>query len=377
MNMPRLEVDAGKISTNARLLGKQLGDRGMAVTGVTKATLGCPEIAAILLDAGLSGIGDSRIENIERMRAVLGGGPTLTLIRSPMLSQVDRVVRSADISFNTELAIITQLSAAAQRAGRTHGIVLMVELGDLREGIMPDDLERIVRPILTLPNIELKGIGTNLACLSGTTPDAVNMAALSALVGAIEETFSLTLAIVSGGNSANIDWAFKVEDHGRINDLRLGEAILFGREALNRNPIAGLHNDAFRLVAEIIEAKRKPTQPWGHIAQNAFGEIGKVADRGEISQAILALGRQDCDPAGLVPPAGMTILAASSDHLILDTGGSMPMIGDELAFGIDYTTLLRAMTSPFVEKAILACPASRTGRSELVSAAAFKQKANG
>ncbi|MGJ8537101.1 MAG: alanine racemase, partial [Parasphingopyxis sp.] len=150
--MPRLEVDAGKISTNARLLGKQLGDRGMAVTGVTKATLGCPEIAAILLDAGLSGIGDSRIENIERMRAVLGGGPTLTLIRSPMLSQVDRVVRSADISFNTELAIITQLSAAAQRAGRTHGIVLMVELGDLREGIMPDDLERIVRPILTLPN---------------------------------------------------------------------------------------------------------------------------------------------------------------------------------------------------------------------------------
>lgn len=353
MSAPRLEIDLAKISANARILVERLGGRGIAVTGVTKATLGCPAIASALLDAGVSGVGDSRIENVERMRATLGEGPKITLIRSPMLSQAERVVRSADISFNTELAVIKALSKAAKLTHRTHGVVLMAELGDLREGIMPEALSAIVGEILPLPNIAFKGIGTNLACLSGSTPDADKMAALSVLARTIEQTFGLTLEIVSGGNSANMDWAFAGEGHGRINDLRLGEAILLGRETLNRNAIDGLHVDAFRLVAEVIEAKVKPSQPWGVIGQNAFGEVVPVADRGDIAQAILALGRQDSDPAGLEAPAGVKILGASSDHLVIDTGGRLPAIGTEIAFGINYSTLLRAMSSPFVAKAMI------------------------
>ena len=208
-----------------------------------------------------------------------------------------------------------------------------------------------------------KGIGTNLACLSGTAPDVDNMAALSFLARTIEQTFGLTLEIVSGGNSANMDWFFAEQDQGRVNDLRLGEVILLGRETLNRNPIDGLHVDAFKLVAEVIEAKVKPSQPWGVIAQNAFGEIVPVADRGEIAQAILALGRQDSDPAGLEPPAGVKILGASSDHLVIDTGGRLPAIGTEMVFGINYSTLLRAMSSPFVEKAMINGQSSRLGHS--------------
>jgi predicted amino acid racemase len=353
MNAPRLEIDLEKISANAAILVKRLGDRGMAITGVTKVMMGCPVLARTLLKAGVSGLGDSRIENIERMRAILGAGPVMTLIRSPMLSQAERVVQSADISFNTELAVIEQLSVAALAAGRTHGVLLMIELGDLREGIMPSDLDGLVRKVLRLPNIALKGIGTNLACLSGTSPDATNMAELSALAHAVEGIFGSTLDIVSGGNSANIEWAFGAQDTDGINDLRLGEAILFGREALHRKAIDGLHGDAFALAAEVIEAKRKPTQPRGVIAQNAFGEMGHATNRGEITQAILAIGRQDCDPAGLDPPTGMTILGASSDHLVIDTGDHSLAAGDELRFGINYTTLLRAMTSPFVNKVML------------------------
>lgn len=366
MNTPRLEIDLAKIAANARILVERLGRRGISVTGVTKAALGCPAIASTLLEAGVRGIGDSRIENIERMRAALGSDPVMTLIRSPMLGQVERVVRGADISFNTEVAVVKRLSAAAQIAGVTHGVVLMVELGDLREGIMPDALPAAVREILHLPNIAFKGIGANLACLSGTAPDITNMATLSALACAIEDAFGISLDIVSGGNSANIDWAFSAEEIGRVNDLRLGEAILFGREALNRNPIDGLHGDTFELVAEVIEAKVKPTRPWGTIAQNAFGEIVPVTDRGKILQAILAVGRQDSDPAGLQPPAGMAILGASSDHLVLNTGGHMPSIGDEMVFGVNYTALLRAMTSPFVEKVILASSTTRLDQSRTV-----------
>ncbi|MDB4484019.1 alanine racemase, partial [bacterium] len=247
MTAPRLEINLDKLQHNARTLVERLTVRGITVTGVTKATLGSPEIAGALLSAGVSRLGDSRIENIEAMRRVRVPMP-MTLVRSPMLSQAARVVKYADVSFNTELDVISALSSAAHKAKRTHGIVLMVELGDLREGIMPGDLENTVRETLRLPNIVLKGIGTNLACRCGVSPDTRNMAELSALADSIEATFGLTLEIVSGGNSANLNWALGGSDIGRINDLRLGESILLGREPLHRQPIDGLHTDAITLI---------------------------------------------------------------------------------------------------------------------------------
>jgi len=351
MTAPRLEIDVGKIHHNARTLVELLAPRGISVTGVTKAALGYPEIAGALLQAGVSALGDSRIENIEAMRRA-GVPASMTLIRSPMLSQVDRVVAHADVSFNTELEVISKLSFAAQEARRRHGIVLMVELGDLREGIMPGDLEGTVRETLRFPNIVLRGIGTNLACRSGVSPDASNMAELSTLVDSIEETFGLTIDIVSGGNSANLDWALGGTDTGRINDLRLGESILLGREPLHRQQIDGLHPDAITLVAEVIESKVKPSQPWGEIAQTAFGEKPLDRDRGHISQTILAIGHQDTDPRGLHAPLGIHILAASGDHLIVDSGGCGLSVSDEMKFQLNYSALVRAMTSPFVTKVV-------------------------
>lgn len=351
MSAPRLEIDLGKIHHNARTLVERLADRGISVTAVTKATLGSPEIAGALLRAGVRGLGDSRIENIEALRRARIAA-LMILIRSPMLSQAERVVAHAEVSCNTELEIISKLSAAAQEAGRTHGIVLMVELGDLREGILPGDLENTVRESLRLPNIVLKGIGTNLACRNGVSPDAKNMAELSALAGSIESTFGLTLDIVSGGNSANLSWALNGEDTGRINDLRLGESILLGREPLHRQPIDGLHTDAIALIAEVIESKVKPSKPWGEIAQTAFGENPPAVDRGDIPQAILAIGRQDVDPCGLQPPLGIEILGASSDHLIVESGNEGVSVGSEMIFQLNYSALVRAMTSPFITKVV-------------------------
>ena len=348
MNTPRLEIDLDKIYHNARTLKERLATRGISVTGVTKAVLGSTEVVGSLLRAGVTGLGDSRMENIESMRGAGLAGP-MTLLRAPMLSQVDRVIAQADISFNTELDVISRLSSAAKRAKRTHGIVLMVELGDLREGIMPGDLEDTVRTMLRFPNLELKGIGTNLACHSGISPSGKNMAELSALADSVDETFGSTLSVVSGGNSANLDWAFSGAKIGRINNLRLGEAILLGREALHRHPIQGLHTDAIALVAEVIESKPKPTLPWGVAAQTAFGEQRAAIDQGEIFQTILAVGRQDIDPCGLQAPR-VEILGASSDHLIVKSGDELLPVGTEVTFQINYSALLRAMTSPFVEK---------------------------
>lgn len=352
MTAPRLEIDLDKIYHNASTLIERLARRGISVTGVTKATLGSTEVVATLLRAGVKSLGDSRVENIEAIR--LAQIPaSMTLIRSPMLSQVKRVVANVDISCNTEIEVIKALSLEAQKADRTHGVILMVELGDLREGIMPDDLMNTVQETLYLPNIEFKGIGTNLACRSGTSPDDKNMAMLSELADAIEVTFGVTIEIVSGGNSANLVWALSKAKIGRINNLRLGEAILLGCETLHRQPIDGLHTDAITLCAEVIEAKIKPSKPSGTIAQAAFGEVPIVKDRGMVKQAILAVGLQDIDPSGLQAPNGIYVMGASSDHLILESDSVELSVSEEVVFQLNYSALVRAMTSPFVKKVVM------------------------
>jgi predicted amino acid racemase len=349
MPAPRLMIDLEKIRHNARILVERLSKRGISVTGVTKATLGSAQIAAALLEAGVKRLGDSRIENIEAMH--LAQIPSsMTLIRSPMPSQAKRVVRHADISCNTELEVLRILSLEAQKAGCTHGVILMVELGDLREGIMPNDLMNYVREILNLPSIVFKGIGTNLACRSGVSPDGSNMTMLSELADSIEATLGLTVEIVSGGNSANLEWALSGAEIGRINDLRLGEAILLGCETLHRQPIDGLHTDAITLCAEVIEAKLKPSMPLGTIAQNASGEVPPATDRGLVTQAILAVGQQDIDPSGLQAPDGIDVMGASSDHLILESECFELTVGAEVVFQLNYGALVRAMTSPFFTK---------------------------
>jgi len=354
MSAPRLEICLDLIRHNTRNLVGRLGDRGIDVCGVTKATLGSQEIAAAMLAGGVTSLGESRIENVEALRRA-GVNSEIMLVRSPMPSQVERVVAAADLSLTTEFKVIYQLSVSACQQGRRHGVVLMVELGDLREGIMPDDLLKVASDVLELPGVVLRGIGTNLACHSGVVPDDFNMAELSALANSLEATLGVELDIVSGGNSANLDWVLSAASViGRINHLRLGESILLGLEPLRRSVPEGLETDTFTLVGEVIESKHKPFQPRGSLAQSAFGQTRPAqATREAGTRVIVALGRQDVDTDGLAPPAGYEILGASSDHLLLTTDSDPPAIGSELHFGLNYSALLRAMTSPFVARRFL------------------------
>ncbi len=348
----RLDIDLDKIGDNARHLVEQGAARGISITGVTKALLGDARLANTLVAAGVVALGDSRIENIERMRQAHINSPML-LIRSPMPSQIDRIVRSDTASVNTEVGVLAALATAARVCGRVHDVMIMVELGDLRDGVLPTELHDVVRHVLRLPTLRLRGIGTNLACRSGVEPSDQNMGELSHLVDTVERTFGIEIHTVSGGNSANLGWLTNTEHLGRINNLRIGESILLGRDPLHRQPIVGLHTDAIALVAEVIESKRKPTRPWGHAGQHAFSTTDdrphETVDRGEIWQTIVAAGRQDIDADDMQGPAGTMLLAASSDHLILETSSRMAP-GDEVRFEPGYSALLRSMTSPFVSK---------------------------
>lgn len=361
---PRLEIDLTKISYNASILVAQMNACNISVTGVTKALMGAPQIARAFLRAGIQSLGDSRIENIERMRDA-GITETILLIRSPMISQASRVVASADISVNTEIEVLRALSRAAVLANRKHGVLLMMELGDLREGVLLDDIDNMVRKVCKLPNIEFMGLGANLACRSGVAPDGCNMSQLSIAAERVNQYCKALPMTISGGNSANLSWVFSGAETSRVNNLRLGESILLGRETLHRKAIAGLHTDAIRLVTEVIECKNKPSVPWGEIAQSAFDQTPSSSGAEDIVQSILAIGRQDVDPDGLHSNDGHEILSASSDHLIINAGAKKLTIGSEVSFQLNYSALLRAMTSPYVGKVFSTPEATPLNRSPL------------
>jgi predicted amino acid racemase len=346
---PRIEINLPKIRHNAKALKTLFGQKGIEVTGVVKGVAANLEIVGALIESGITSIADTKIVNIKKMRQA-GVKAMLIFLRTPAMSEVRQVVEYADISMNSEIDVVRALSAEAVKQGKVHRIIIMVEMGDLREGVMPDDVPSFIREVQKLPGIEITGIGTNFACFGGVIPTEKKMREFSSLAISIQKQFSLQLKYVSGGNSANYGWLTKTKDVGAINHIRLGESIFLGRETVAGKLIPGLYPDAFSFIAEVVESKLKPSVPMGERGRNAFGQTLAFKDRGVIRRAIVGAGRQDILVDGLTPRLPVEILGSSSDHIILDTKGLHLKPGDEIAFSVDYGALLSAMTSPYVHK---------------------------
>jgi predicted amino acid racemase len=349
MNTPRLEIDLAKIGHNVRELVRLYGAKGVGIIGVTKGVLGDPVIADVFVRNGISILADSRIANLRKIEEA-GIRAKRLLLRMPALSEAEAVVRHADISLNSEVEVIRELSGAALGSGLRHKVILMVELGDLREGIMPQDLDDAVKETLSLRGVKLAGIGVNLSCFGGVKPSEANMSELSSLAQRVEDKFHLELEFVSIGCSTVYTWLKSVTHAKKVNCARVGDSLLLGGRDLEEKGIPGLHYDAFVLVAEVIESKVKPSVPHGQIGIDAFGAIPSFVDRGVIRRVILNIGRQDALYTQLYPRTDIDILGASSDHLIADAKKAELKVGDEVAFDLDYGAMLQAMTSPYVAK---------------------------
>lgn len=331
MHTPRIEIDLQKITDNTRKTIELYRTKGIEIAGVLKGVAGDFECANAMVRGGIEMVCDSNVDHLIKLKE---GGLDVQrmLIRTPALSEVDRVIEGVDISLNTELAVIKRLSEVAMQRNKPHKILLMVEMGDRREGIDPEDLPGFIEKILDLPNIELVGIGANFACMTHLPPDDLTMRRFSALADQIERRFSLHLTYVSGGNSANYHWFNDTKDVGRINHLRLGESILVGVEAIHKDPIPDLAADAFTLVCEIIEKKEK-----------------RAID-GTINQAIANIGYIDTKIEDLDPLCDVEILGSSSNHLVIDLKKENLDVGDEIRFSMRYFAVVGCMTTQAVAK---------------------------
>ncbi|WP_299375439.1 alanine/ornithine racemase family PLP-dependent enzyme [uncultured Tateyamaria sp.] len=345
MNCPRVDVDLWKIRHNTRVVVERLKTRNIQVTAVSKAVCGHPAIARAMFNGGAAGLADARLSNVQRLRQA-GMTCPITLIRTPMLSQADVVVQICEASYNTEMVVISALAAAALRYKTVHGIILTVEMGDLREGIMPQEVACMAQRVVALPGVALKGIGANFACLSGIAPTPAKMQVLSDLANDVEEQCGPYLQTVSGGNSTTLPWALNGSSTGRINDLRIGEAILLGVDPVTGNRIDGLYRDAVTLVAEVIETDAKSVGPLVDQTDPALARIHLVSDTTGTMRLIFALGHQDTDATGLTMPPGHTFVGATSDHLVIGTKDPTLRVGSEMRFQMNYSALMRAMAAP-------------------------------
>ncbi len=333
MGCLQVEIDLSKIRFNSQSLVNTLAPQGVSVSGVTKGVCGHPAVAKAMLSGGIQQLADARISNIRRMRAA-GIQCPITMMRGPLVAQTLEVVRHCNISFNTDFNTIKRLVEATTELNQTHHIMLMVELGDARDGLLPEALPAMIQHIKSIPRISLLGLATNFACLSGVGPTQQSMEQFSSLIAAAESSWGSPLKMHSGGGSANLPLACAATSSEKSNNLRLGEAILLGTEPVSGQPIPGLHTDAIRLMAEVIEST--PTGAVLHSRKQASGACVRL---------VIALGSQDTDIQGLNFPNGVTLVGATSDHLVVHSTSFKYPVGTHLPIQLNYTALARAMSS--------------------------------
>ena len=353
---PQVEINLTKLRHNIRAIKKRCGDLGIELAGVVKGMNGIPDASALFAEEGYSYIASSRLEQLQMVADRCPGMP-LMMIRIPMLSEVEDIVRLADISLNSEAETLKALNEAAGRQGKTHDVILMIELGDLREGFWGEEevlcAARLVENELS--HLTLAGIGTNLGCYGSISATVEKMEELIALAELIEADIGRKLRYIGGGGTTSLPRVFEGNMPARINLLRVGEGILLAKDLrdLWGYDMSDYFQDAFTLKAEVIELKDKPSYPMGEIMFDAFGQRPTYDDRGVRRRALLALGKVDYAFCDMIYPRdkGAVVLGASSDHTIMDVHDVKRelKVGDIMEFDLCYPTMVFVTNSPNVK----------------------------
>lgn len=357
---PMLNINLELLRSNTARILSHCESHGIKLCGVVKGFGGISELVEQLILGGCRQIGSSRTPQLKTIKELWNSVETL-LLRIPMLSEIEEVVKYCDISLNSEIETLIKLDEAAARCNKIHKVVVMYDLGDLREGIIKRDqlIELCLFTENELSNIYLSGIATNLGCYGAIVPTEENLGELSLTAKMIEKRINRKLDIVSGGGSTSLPLIARGQMPSGINHLRIGGGMI-NPVGMIRNGIMNVKNmncDTFIIKAQIVELNVKPTYPIGQIFTNAFGEMPHFVDKGNRKRAILALGNQDVGDCNKLVPKdeSIKVIGASSDHLIIDIQDCRReyRIGDIVEFNTLYQAMLFACLSQYVKKVFL------------------------
>lgn len=355
--MAIIELDKEKLKANYNFLNNKFEDKEIDWGVVVKLLCGNKLFLDQILELGVREIHDSRISNLKAIRELNPHVQTV-YIKPPAKRSIKDVITYADVSFNTELYTIKLLSKEAVRQQKIHKIIIMIELGDLREGVMGEDLVAFYKKVFKLPNIQVVGIGANLNCMNGVMPSEDKYIQLSLYKELIKAYFDKDIPWISAGTSVVLPMLYKNKLPASVNHFRVGETLFFGMNIEENETFEGMHHDVLRLRAEIIELTEKPMVPVGQLAENPSGEkyevdeelYGKTALRG-----IIDVGLLDIAPDYLIPiDQNIEVLGASSDMIVLNLENSNKeyKTGDFVDFKLKYMGALGLMNSNYIEKKI-------------------------
>jgi len=355
--MAYLKLYQDKLAHNYHFLNQRFADKGIFWGVVSKMFCGNRAYLSELVNLGITEIHDSRISNLKTIKQLKPEVQTV-YIKPPAEKNIPHVIRYADVSFNTELVTMQKLSEEAMKQQKTHKVLIMIEMGDLREGVMGEELLNFYGQVFELPNLEIVGIGTNLNCLHGVMPSNDKLVQLGLYKQLIEATFNKRIPWVSGGTSVTLPLYLGKQLPKAVNHFRIGESLYFGNNLVTGEAIPGMKEDVIELFAQIIELSEKPKVPYGELAANPSGEMWEVdeAEYGLTSyRAILDIGLLDVSPDFLIPKQeGINITGASSDMLVVDLGENKKQyaVGDILTFSVKYMGALGLMNSNYIDKVV-------------------------
>lgn len=355
--MAFVTLDIKKLKSNFEYLTNLFKKNNIEWSVVSKILSGNKLYLTELLKFDINQICDSRVTNLKMIKSLNPQIETI-YIKPPAKRSIANVVKYADISMNTEFETIKMLSLEAKKQDKIHKIIIMIELGELREGVMGEDFVAFYESVFKLKNIQVVGIGTNLSCLYGVLPNQDKLIQLSLYEQLIEAKFNRQIQYVSGGSSVTIPLIFQNLLPKGINHFRVGETLFLGTDAYNNKPYEKMNSDVFKLYSEIIELIVKPIVPDGELGTNVEGvgfefdpkNIGETSNR-----AIIDIGLLDVDINHLeLVDKSIKIAGASSDMIVIDLDQNIKKykVGDLIEFKLDYMGTLRILNSKYIEKRI-------------------------
>jgi predicted amino acid racemase len=356
--MAFIQLNRSRLQDNFNFLNKMFKSENIEWAIVTKLLCGNELYLKEVLSLGIKEVCDARISNLKTIKRLSPQTETV-YIKPPAKRIIKSLVKYADASFNTEFETIKLISEEAQRQNKSHKIIIMIELGDLREGVMGEELISFYKSVFELPNIEVTGIGANLNCLHGVMPSTDKLIQLSLYKQLIEATFERKISWVTGGTSVVVPLLFNKVVPVGINHFRIGELLFFGNNLVTGLPVEELHQRIFSLFAEIVEITDKPKVPTGELDQNPSGEMYEVneQDYGKSSfRAIVDFGLLDVSTDFIKPDdEDLIVGGASSDMLVIDLGENPKgyKVGDLLSFEIKYMGALHLLNSGYIGKEVV------------------------
>ncbi len=355
--MAFVTLDREKLRANFQHLDHLFKKRDIQWSIVTKLLCGNKLFLEELLQFDIEQVCDSRVSNLKTIKQLKPSIETI-YIKPPAKRAIKGVVQYADISMNTEMETIRMLSEEAKRQGKIHKVIIMIELGELREGVMRDDLIEFYDQVFNMDHIEVAGIGTNLSCLYGVLPNHDKLIQLSLYEQLIEAKFNRKIDYVSGGSSVTIPLIYQGLLPAGINHFRVGETLYLGTDVYNDRPFEDMENDVFTLHSEIIELIEKPQVPMGDMGTNLEGHTVQF-DENQIGQtscrAIIDIGLLDVEGEHIKPvDPDISIVGASSDMFVIDLGENKAdyKVGDLLELRMDYMGTLRIINSRYIDKRV-------------------------